>query len=152
MVGIVVIIILLWPKQPPELVIEGADGTWNLSLSPMPKSLTATPRPLIEYPNAASTRSLSKAPSELEQAASKVLPRPLIEYSNNVLSSALEGPPESFVADPRPLIEYSNSAAVFALEQLADIDFSHVQPRPLVEFADGGWTLSLNAPLELLQK
>ena len=152
--GIVaVIVILLWPKPPSlEPVVEGEDGEWKLSLSPMPKPPMATPRPLIEYPNTASTHSLIKAPSELEEQASEVLPRPLIEYSDSALSSVLEALLSPPLAPPRPLVEYANSGNVFALEQPTGADFNQVQPHPLVEYANAGWIKGLNPPLGLLKE
>lgn len=149
----VVIIILLWPKQPPPepIVVEGEYGQWEVSLSPVPKLPIATSRPLIEYPNAALTHTLTKAPSELEEQASKAVPRPLIEYSNSALSIGLEEPEVQPVTLPRPLVEYAHSGVTLSLEPLTSVDLSQVQPRPLVEYADGAWTMSLSLPVGLLQ-
>ncbi len=141
------------PTGPEPLpVVENTDNVSTLNLSRIPREPKATPRPLIEYPNAASTHALTKAPSDLEEQASKVALRPLIEYSNSALSIGLEEPEVPPVTLPRLLVEYANSGAAFTLEPLTGGDFSHVQPRPLVEFADGGWALNLSSPTELLQK
>lgn len=153
LLGAVAWFLLNRPTGPePVPVVENADNVSKLNLSRIPKEPTATLRPLIEYLNAASTRSLIKAPAELEAEASKALPRPLIEYSNSALSIGLEEPEVHPVTLPRPLVEYANSGVAFTLEPLTGVDFSHVQPRPLVEFADGGWALNLSVPTELLRK
>jgi hypothetical protein len=147
------IVILLWPKLPSlEPVVEREDEGLKLSLSPMPKPPTATPRPFIEYPNTTSTYPLTKAPSELEEQASAVLPHPLIEYSDSTLSGVLEALPSPLAALPRPLVEYANSGSVFVLGQPTGADFSQVQPHPLVEYADAGWIKGLSPPLGLLKE
>jgi hypothetical protein len=149
------IMILLWPKQPPiqpiDPTLEGADGTWTLSLDALSKQLQASTRPLIEYPGAATTQSLD-APQGLEKPSSKVSRRPLIEYPNSVLTVILAQPSYSPAVALRPLVERASSGTVFTLQLPTDADLSQVQPRPLVEYADGGWALTLSVPTELLQR
>jgi len=171
-----------WPCQPArEPIVEGADAVWkpDLGLSPMPIKLKAISRPLIEYPDAASTRSLIES-MELERGA-MALPRPLIEHSNSAINFALEGPqtspivlpkplveyPDSALAValeelkttpttlPRPLVEYAGGAIVFALEQPPQgliSSATQAEPRPLVEYADTGWSGGLSPPSGLLKE
>ena len=138
--------VLRLPPCRPEPVVKDADAVEKLDLSCMPKKQEALPRPLIEYPNAAFTRSLIES-TELEEKA-RVLSRPLTEYPNSAISFALKKPQTSPATLPRLLVEYSDSAIVFTLEQPTDADllFARVRPRPLVEYADAGWSGSLSPP------
>lgn len=152
-----VIVILLWPKQPPvkpmmfDPRLEGANGAWTLNLDTLSKQLQTSTRPLIEYPGAATTQFLD-APQELEKLTSKVSRRPLIEYSNSVLTVILAQPSYSPAVALRPLVERVSSGTVFTLKLPTDADLSQVQPRSLIEFANGGWSVSLSPPVELLKK
>jgi hypothetical protein len=162
-----------WPCPYPEPIVEDADAVEKLGLSRMPKKQEALPRPLIEYPNAAFTRSLTKS-TEIEEKAKALsrplieypnsaisfalegpqtspstLPRPLVEYSDSALTVALEEPETSHTTLPRPLVEYSESAIVFTLEKTPGeliTPTAQVKPRPLVEYADAGWIESLSPP------
>lgn len=163
-----------------KVVVEDADAIWepDSGLSPLLKEPKALPRPLIEYPNAASTHPLIESSKlgkkakvflrplieyansaisfalEKPRTSTAVLPRPLIEYSDSTLAMALEGPEIPPTTLPRPLVEYSDSVVVFVLEQPtgADLLFAQVQPRPVVEYADAGWSGSLSPPLGLLKE
>ena len=172
-----------WPCQPTckRIVVEGADVIWkpDAGLSPMPIKPEALPRPLVEYPDAASTRSLIGSADlerevkalprplieysnsttgfalERSQISPAALPRPLVEFSDSAFTMALQGPQTSPAALPRPLVEYADSAITFALEgpsQELISSAAQAEPRPLVEYADAGWSGSLIPPLGLLKE
>lgn len=155
LVAIVVAGILVWCfvlRLPPcspgaEPIVEDA-YVGKVGLSPLLEQPRAVPRPLIEYLNAV----LSVSLIEPRIDASRVLPRPLVQYSESAFNIVLQEPPTSPMILPRPLIEYSSRATVFTLEQLADLSFACVQPRPSVEYADAGWSQGLSPPSQLLEQ
>lgn len=151
------------PVQPkPDVLVEGAEvetgGLFAVPEDVVRMAGTVMPHPSTEYPNTVLNLRLHDLPREINVAAQALLPRPIVAYCDTSLAHALllEEPSSTLFQGilPRLFISHANAAMVFILEQpLQELVSSTalVEPRPLVEYADAGYTISLGPPLELLK-